>query len=162
MQQNRETHGSDEVSVKLPDAGMVVQAQRAATENASKMATAAAHYAISLNKAWLELWDTRVNEYVEWPKRLANAQAEFVEHAFDHYQESLQKIGGLASRVSQEAETAVREAQEASDRAAQKFQSEMKESGWGARPKESPKHSGQSHPGGGEERRDPQQPHSAH
>jgi hypothetical protein len=156
MQQNRETHGSDELSVKLPDAGMVMQAQRAATENASKMANAACHYAISINRAWLDLWDNRVNEYLDWPKRLAHAQADFLEHAFDHYQESMQKLGGLASKVSQEAETAVRETQEASDRATQRFQSEMKETGWGARPKESSLHGGQSQ-SGGEERREPSQ-----
>jgi hypothetical protein len=161
MQQNRETHGTDEVSVKLPDAGTVMEAQRAATENASKMATAACHYAISINRAWLDLWDSRLNEYIEWPKRLANAQADFLEHAFEHYQESMQKMGGLASKVSQEAEDAVREAQEASDRAAQQFQSETKDTGWGARPKESPKHSGQIGDGG-EERREPGQQHSAH
>jgi hypothetical protein len=160
MQQKRETHGTDEVSVKLPDAGMVMQAQRAATENASKMANAACHYAISINRAWLDLWDSRLNAYLDLPKRFVDAQADFLEHAFDHYQESMQKMGGLASKVSQEAETAVRETQEASDRAAQKFQSEMKETGWGARPKESAKHSGQAP--GGEERREPGQQHGAH
>ncbi len=41
MPQNRETHGSDELSVKFPDAGVVVQAQRAAAENASKVTSAA-------------------------------------------------------------------------------------------------------------------------
>ncbi len=78
-----------------------------------------------------------------------------MEHAFDHYQEGLKKIGGLASKVSQEAETAVRETQEASGRAAEKFQSEMKETGWGARPKDSSAHGGQTR-GGGEERQDRQ------
>lgn len=158
MQDNRETHAADEIGVKLPDAGMVMQAQRAATENASKMANAACHYAISMNKAWLELWDSRLNDYLELPKRFVAAQTDFMEHAFDHYQESMQKLGGLASKVSQEAETAVREAQEASDRAAQKFQSEMKETAWGARPKESPMHSGH----GGEERHEPAQQHGSH
>jgi hypothetical protein len=152
QQQNRQAHGSDELSVKLPDAGVVVQAQRAAAENASKVTSAALHYAISVNRAWLEVWDGRLNDYLELPKRFVDAQTDFLEHAFDHYQESVKKIGGLASKVSQEAETAVRETQEATGRAAEKFQSEMKETGWGARPKESSAHSGQTR---GDERQQP-------
>jgi hypothetical protein len=152
QQQNRQAHGSDELSVKLPDAGVIVQAQRAATENASRVASAALHYAISVNRAWLETWDGRLNDYLDLPKRFAEAQTEFLEHAYQHYQEGVQRLGGIATKVSQEAEIAVRESQEASGRAAEKFQSELKESGWGARPKESSGHGGQAR--GGEERRE--------
>jgi hypothetical protein len=167
MRQNRETQGLDEMTVKLPDAEMVMEAQRAATESASKMATAACHYAISINRAWLDLWDSHLNEYLDLPKRLADAQADFLEHAVEHYQESMEKLGGLASKVSQEAEGAMREAQEASECAGQKFQSEAKENGWGARPEDNPKqgaqtNAGESAYGGGDDRREPSHQQSAH
>ena len=76
MQRNRETNGADEMSVKLPDAGALMEAQRAATENATRMANAACHYAVSVNRAWLDLWDSRIDDYLELPKRFVNAQTD--------------------------------------------------------------------------------------
>lgn len=146
MQQNRETHDSEGMGV--PNAGLIMDAQRAATENASKMANAACHYALSVNRAWLDIWDSRLNEYFELPKQFVEAQTDFMEHAFDHYKESLQKLGGLASKLTEEAGSAVRETQEAGDRAARQFQQDAKDLAWGARPKENPIH------GGSEDRRE--------
>jgi hypothetical protein len=146
MQENRETHGLNGMGV--PDAGVIMEAQRAATENASKIANAACHYAISMNRAWLELWDHRLDEYFELPKRFAEAQTNFLGHAFEHYQESMQKLGGLASKMTEEAQAAVRETQAAGDRAARHVQQEGADQGWGSRPKE------MHQSGGGEERRE--------
>ncbi len=78
-------------------------------------------------------------------------QTDLAEQAFGNYQESMQKLGGLASTITQEAETAVRDAQAAGERAALQFQQEAKEAARVARPKEAP--------GSGEERREQ---HGAH
>jgi hypothetical protein len=133
QQENRETHEADGPS--LPGAGGIIEAHRAAAENAAKLANAAAQYALSLNRAWLDVWETRLNEYFELPKRVAKAQTDFIEHAFDHYQESLQALGGLALKASDEAGAVVRETQEAGERAAHQFQEDAKDA-WSARPKE--------------------------
>ena len=61
----------------------LIGAQRAATEN-KRMANAAWHYALSLNKAWLELWDFRLDDYMNLPKRCVDVQTDFVEQTFDH------------------------------------------------------------------------------
>jgi hypothetical protein len=95
MDRNRQTNGSEEMSVKLPDAGALMEAQRAATENASRIANAACHYAMSVNKSWLALWDTHLDQYLELPKRFVNAQTDLIEQVFSHYQESMQKPSGL-------------------------------------------------------------------
>ena len=155
MQKTQESNGWREVTTNIPDAGALVEAQRAATENATRMANAACHFALSVNKAWLELWDSRLGDYLEIPKRLANAQTDFIEQAFDHYQESMQKLGSLASKVTHEAQSALKETQAAGERAASQFQSDTKEMSWGNRPKENPMHSGN------EEHREPPQ-HGAH
>jgi len=64
-----------------------MEAQRAATENATRMTNAAYHYALSVNRAWIDLWDSRVDDYLELPKRFVDAQTDFIERAFDHDQE---------------------------------------------------------------------------
>jgi uncharacterized protein with von Willebrand factor type A (vWA) domain len=134
MQKNQETHGQDGLS--LPNAGVIIEAQRAALENASHMASAACRYAITLNKTWLELWESRLDDYFELPKRFAQSQTDFMEQAIGHYQESMRKLGGLASTLTQEAQTAVHDAQAASERAARQFQQETRDVARAAQPKE--------------------------
>ncbi len=149
MQRNRETNGSD--GMQLPGANAILEAQRAATENATRMANAAFHYALSINRTWLDLWDSRLDEYLDLPKHFVDAQTNFVEHAFDHYQESMQKLSGLAAKATHDAESTVREIQSAGELVGGQLQSEAKEMAWGSRPKEN----------SGEERREPAQ-HGAH
>jgi len=146
MQRNRETNSTDEMSPKFPDAGALISVQRAATENATRMANAACHYALSVNHAWLELWDSNLDDYLELPKRFVNAQTDFIERAFDHYQESMQKLGSLATKATREAQSAAMETQAAAERSARQFQSDAKEMG-GNRPKENPMHGGGEHRG---------------
>ncbi len=155
MQRNRGANGADEMSVKLPDSAALMDAHRAATENTTKIANAACHYALSVNRTWLELWQGHLDEYLELPKRVMDAQTDFFEHAFDHYQEGMQKLGGLASKATQDVQSAVRETQGAGERAAGQIQSEVRDMGWGNRPKEAQKQ------GGGEHREGAQQ-HSGH
>jgi hypothetical protein len=155
MQSNRETSGLDVMATKLPDVGVLIEAQRAATENASRMVNAACHYTLSINRAWLDLWDSRLSEYIELPKRLIDAQTDFLEQAFDHYQESLQKFGSLAAKAKDDAEEAVSEAQHEGERVVRRFQSDAKEA-WSGRPKENPMRSAS------EESREPEQQRSAH
>jgi hypothetical protein len=109
MQKHREANGAEEVRVTLPNGGALMGARRAVTENATRIANAAIHYALSVNKAWIELWGNRLDEYLELPKRFVNAQTDFVEQAVDHYQESLQKLGDLTTKATQDAQSAVRE-----------------------------------------------------
>lgn len=155
MQRERETSGSGEMTMTLPNASVVMDAQRAATENATRMANAACHYALSVNRAWLDLWGRHLNEYMDFPKRLMNVQTDFLEHAFDHYQESLQKLGSLTAKARDEAESALRETEEEGERFARRFQSEAKEMSW-SRPKENPRRSGS------EESRESEQQRGAH
>jgi hypothetical protein len=110
---------------------------------------------MSLNRAWLDLWDNRLNDYLEFPKRFVNVQTDLIEQAFDHYQEGLQQLGSLATKAARDAQSAMSETEAAGERAVRQLQSETKEVAWGNRPKESPMHSG------GEERREPTQ-HGAH
>ena len=153
MQRNWEANGSD--GMQLPGASAVIEAQRAATENATRMASATCHYALSINRAWLDLWDSRLNEYLELPKRLLDVQTDFVEHAFDHYQESMQKLSSLAAKATDDTESAVRETQASGERVARQIQAEAKDVARSNRPKENPMHDGS------EERREPSQ-HGAH
>ena len=113
----------------MPDAGTLLEFQRAATENATRMANAACHYALSLNRASLDLWGSRLDECLDLPKRFVKAQTDFIEQAFDHYQESMQQLGSLATKATRDAQSAVRETEAAGDRAAPRFQSETKEMG---------------------------------
>ena len=98
-----------------------MEAQRAATENATRMANAAYHYALSVNRAWLDLWESRVDDYLELPKRLVNAQTDFIEQAFHHYREGMEKLGTLATKAMSDAQSAVRETEAAGERAARQF-----------------------------------------
>ena len=127
MQKNRQTTGAEEVSVTLPNGGALMDAQRAATENATRVAKAAWENALSANKAWIELWDNRFNEYLELPKRFVDAQTEFLEQAIDHYQESLQKFGGLATKAAKDTQAAAKETQAAGERVARQLQSSLKD-----------------------------------
>ena len=122
-----------------------MEAQRAATENASRIANAACHYAMSVNKSWLELWDTHLDQYLELPKRFVNAQTDLIEQVFSHYQESMQKLGSVATKATQDVQSAVRETQGAADRVANQLQSDAKEIGWGNHTKEAQNHSGEQH-----------------
>ena len=49
------------------------------------MANAACHYALFLNRGWLDLWDSYLDVYLDAPKRFADAQTAFIEQAFHHY-----------------------------------------------------------------------------
>ena len=122
MQRERETNGLGGLRTALPDARLFIEAQRTATENACRMANAAYKYAFSVNRAWLDLWGNRLPEYLARPKRFADMQTDFFERAFDHYQESMQKFGGLAKEAKDQAETAVKEGQAAVERAVSQFQ----------------------------------------
>src|SRR5262249_10905477 len=102
----------------------------------TRMASAAWHYAMSMNRAWLELWSNRLSEYTELPKRLLDVQTGFMEHAFDHYRESLQQLGGLASQAQHEAEGMMRGFEEAGERAGQELRQDAKDAAKGGRPKE--------------------------
>ena len=128
MQKHREANGA-EVRMTLPNGGALMEAQRAATEMQTRMANATYHYALSVNKAWIELWNDRLNAYLELPKRFVNAQSDFVEQAVAHYQESLQKLGVLATKATQHAQSAVKETQAAGERVARQFQWDVKARG---------------------------------
>lgn len=154
MQSNREASGLDVMATKLPDVGVLIEAQRAATENANRMVNAACHYTLSINRAWLDLWDSRLSEYMEFPKRLMDAQTSFLENAFDHYQESMQKFGGLAAKARDEAQTVLRETEEEGERVVRRFQSDAKEA-WSGHPKENMRSAA-------EESREPEHQRSAH
>ena len=106
MQTKREANGAEEIGVTLPNAGTLMEAQRAAAENATRIANAASHYALSVNKIWLELWGNRLDKYLQFPKRFVDVQTDFMKEAFDHYQESVQKLAKLSAKATQDAQSA--------------------------------------------------------
>jgi hypothetical protein len=129
----------------LPDAGKILDAQRAAAGNVAHMASTACHYAMSMNRAWLDLWNNQLTQCMQIPERLTEAQTDFVEQAFDHYRESIHQLSGLAQQAQEQTQGAMRQAQEtaqgmmretqeAGERAAQQFSDETKERAKGARP----------------------------
>src|SRR5208337_2881762 len=109
MASNREPFSLNGMSGQIPDAGVLLDAQRAAAENAARMAGTACHYAMSVNRAWLNFWSNHLTQYTEIPKRFADAQTDFVERAFDHYQESIKQLSGLAKQAQAEVEEVIRE-----------------------------------------------------
>ena len=136
MARNREILGFNGMGAQIPDAGVLLEAQRAAAENAARMATTACHYTMSLNRAWLDFWSKHLTQYTELPKRFADAQSDFVERAFGHYQESIQQLSSIAQEAGAEIQEAVEEGGKAGERTARRFMDEEKEMSKPARPKE--------------------------
>ncbi len=134
MARNREMSGSD--GARMPDPGKILEAQRTAAENAAHMASTACRYAMSMNRAWLNLWNNQLSHYTQLPERFVDAQTHFVEQAFDTYQESVQQLSGLAMQAQREAEGIMHETQEAGERTAQQFRMETNNMAKGYRPKE--------------------------
>ena len=129
----------------LPEAGKILDAQRAAAGNVAHMASTACHYAVSMNRAWLGLWNNQLTQYMEIPERLTDAQTDFIEQAFDHYQESVHQLSGIARQAQEQTQGAMRQAQETGEgtmretqetgeRAVQQFSDEARERAKGARP----------------------------
>jgi hypothetical protein len=160
MARNRDTFGLNEITAQMPHAGALLDVQRTAAENAARMAGATCHYAMCWNRAWLNFWSNHLSQYTELPRRFADAQSNFFEQAFDHYQESIQELGSLASQMQSEAEDAMRETQEAGKQAAQELHAATthlgREPGKQNRQKENRPASGEERRGqeqrGGEER----------
>jgi Phasin protein len=123
MAKDRETYGLN-VAAQIPNAGVLLEAQRAAAENAAKIAGATCHYAMSWNRAWLNFWSNHLSQYTELPRRFADVQTDFMEQAFDHYQRSIQELGVLASQMQHEAEDTIRATQDLGKQAAQELRPE--------------------------------------
>lgn len=137
MARNRESYGFNGIGAQIPDAGVLLDAQRAAAENAARMASTCCHYTMSVNRAWLEFWSKHLAQYVEIPKRFAEAQTDFVERAFGHYQESMHQLGGLVEEAEEQIEETMRETGKAEEAVTQRFLEEAKEMGKPSRqPKE--------------------------
>jgi vacuolar-type H+-ATPase catalytic subunit A/Vma1 len=136
MPRNREAYGLNGIAAQMPNAGAILEAQRTAAQNAARVAGVTCHYAMSWNRAWLNFWSQHLSQYSELPKRFADAQTNFVEQAFDHYQESIQELGSLASELQDEAEGVMKETQEAGERAVEDFRHEAKDMSKGNRLKE--------------------------
>jgi hypothetical protein len=136
MARNREIWGLNGIGAQIPDAGVLLDAQRAAAENAARVASSACHYTMSLNRAWLEFWSKHLTQYTELPKRFAEAQTDFMERAFGHYQESMQQLSEMAEEAGEEFQEAVQETGKVSERATQRFLDEARDAGKAGRPKE--------------------------
>ncbi len=145
MERERASFG---MNGQLPDAGKLLDAQRAALQNATRMGSAACHFAMSMNRSWLNFWNSHISQFTEFPERFAQAQTGFMEEAFDHYQESIEQLSGLAKEAREEVQEAMAEAQkpaegmmqemqEMGERAAGQIREEVKDMGKGNRPKES-------------------------
>jgi len=109
MARTRESLRWNETGAQLSDGGVLLEAQMAAAENATRMAGAAYHYAMSMNRAWLNLWNNRLVQYTELPKRLADAQIDFMEKAFDQYRDSIHQLEGMATQATNETGDALAE-----------------------------------------------------
>jgi Phasin protein len=136
MARNREILGFNGMGAQIPDAGMLLDAQRAAAENAARMASTACQYTMSLNRAWLEFWSKHLTQYTELPKRFADAQTDFMKRAFGHYQESIKQLSSITEDAQEEFQEAAEESGKAGERTAHRFMDEAKEMGKPAGPKE--------------------------
>ncbi len=136
MARNREAFGLNGIAAQMPNAGALLQAQRTAAENAVRMAGATCHYAMSWNRAWMNIWSHHLEQYSQLPRRLADAQTSFVEEAFDRYQESIQELGGLAAELQEDAEGVMRETRDAGEHAIEEFRGEARDMAVGPRLKE--------------------------
>jgi hypothetical protein len=110
MEKNQQTNSSNMMGVTLPGPGILMETQRAAAENSARMANVACHYATSVNRAWYDLWNNRLTQFIELSKRLADAQTNFIERGFDDYQESIQQLGGITTKATGEARAAMQHA----------------------------------------------------
>jgi len=137
MARNMGTYGFNGIGAQIPDASVLLDAQRAAAENAARMASTAYHYTMSVNRAWLEFWSKHFTQYTELPKRFAEAQTDFMERAFGHYQESIQQLSGLAGEAGEKIEEAMRETGKTGERTARRLLEEAEDMGKGSHPKES-------------------------
>jgi hypothetical protein len=156
MARNQEISGVKGIGTQMPDAGVLLDAQRTAAENAARMASTACNYTMSMNRAWLEFWSKHLTQYTELPKRFADAQSDFMQRAFGHYQDSIQQLSGAAEEAGEEIEEAAGETEKAGERATASFREETKEMGKAAKPKES------RGPRPSEEPHRPGQPRAAH
>jgi hypothetical protein len=136
MARNREILSFNGMGAQLPDAGVLLEAQRAAAENAARMATTACHYTMSLNRAWLEFWSKHLTQYTELPRRFADAQSDFVRQALGHYQESIQQLSSITEKAQEELKEEAEESEKAGERTARHFMDEAKEMGKPSRSKE--------------------------
>lgn len=127
MERNKQTNSLNMMGLTLPDPSILAETQKAAAENSARMANVACHYAISLNRAWFDLWNTRLTQYMELPKRMASAQSDFVEQALDDYQESMQQLGGIATKVSEEAGAAIESAASRGEEVARDYRQNMED-----------------------------------
>ena len=109
MEKSQETNSLNIMRMTLPGPAILMEIQRAAAENGAGMASLAYNYAMSVNRAWFDLWNIRLTQYRELPKRLADAQTDFIEQAFDDYQESIQQLGGIATKATDEAGAAMQQ-----------------------------------------------------
>ena len=151
MAQKQEIFGFNGMGAQIPDAGVLMDSQRAVAENSARMASTACLYSMSMNLAWLEFWSRHLAQYTELPKRLAGAQTDFMQRALGNYQESLQQLGGLAAKAEEQIEETVRETGQAGERAVEG----AKEMGNAGKPKE-------SRPSRASEERQSKQPRAAH
>lgn len=137
MVRNQEILGFNGMSARIPDAGLLLDAQRAAAENTARMASTACHYTMSLNRAWLEFWSKHLTQYTELPKRFAEAQTDFMERAFGHYQDSIRQFSSITEEAQEELQEAAEESGKAGERVAQRLMDEAKEMSKPVRSKES-------------------------
>jgi hypothetical protein len=155
MARKQEIFGLGGMGAQMPDAGALMESQRAVAENAARMASTACHYSMSMNRAWLEFWSRHLTQYTELPKRFADAQTDFMQRALSHYQQSLQQLGGLAAKAEEEIEETVRETGQAGERAGRRMLEDTEEMGNAGKPKE-------SRPSRASEERQSKQPRAAH
>jgi hypothetical protein len=137
MARKQEISGLNGTSAQIPDAGVFMDSQRAVAENAVRMASTACHFSMSMNRAWLEFWSRHLAQYTELPKRFADAQRDFMQHALGHYQESLQQLGGLAAKAGEKIEETVLETGQAGERAGRGILEEAKAMSTAGKAKES-------------------------
>ncbi len=113
MQKTRDSGRSFDKSSKLPS--QIMEEQRSAAENAVRIARAAREYIVSLNRAWIDLWNSRYTELMTIPKRVADTQCDFIERALNDYGQSLENMRTLTAKAQEEtaslASRAVRESE---------------------------------------------------
>ena len=101
---------------QFANAARLMQSQNTAVQNATRMTGQVCQYAMSINRAWFNLWSTMVMDYAALPRRLTNAQVDFIGDVLKGFEETGQEMGGLVLHAEEEAEEAMQDTAEEAGR----------------------------------------------
>jgi len=110
-QQERQ-HWNETAVPQFANAARLMHTQNVAVQNATRMTGQVCHYAMSVNRAWFNLWSTMLMDYAALPRRITSAQVDFMGDVLKGFEETGQEMGGLVLHAEEEAEEAMQDTAE--------------------------------------------------